>query len=140
MVRAFVAERIRRIEEAQTAALNEIPPDRSHGGLIDFVAGPGFPDPRADALLDALMAPSNRDPEPRAQLRDVYRSFRSAVARHLRHTNPQAPPPMVRQAAHALICLAYGHATMSDPGLTTREVAHVREAAHSIIDGLTKRS
>lgn len=136
LIRDFVDDFIRRTQQAQDEALCETQPEVAFGNLIDLIAGPRFADPREDALLDALMAASHRDPELRAQLREVYRTFRRAIAKHLRATSPSASAPAIRQAAHALMCLAYGHATMSDLGLATHELRHVRDAAHSILDSL----
>jgi AcrR family transcriptional regulator len=108
--------------------------------LIDYLTGSKFPERRDDALIDALMAVSHRDPALRAQLRGKYRVFQRSIARELRRAFPAAGPADVRAAAYALMCLAVGNAAMYDLELPSRRYGDAGRAARQVVRGLLQRS
>jgi AcrR family transcriptional regulator len=109
-------------------------------GVIDYIAGPEFADKREDALIDALFAASHSDPDVREQLRGRYVGFQRAVARELRAAYPQAESAGISGVAYALVCLAYGSASMQDVGIPYRRLGDMRTAARALVAGRLGRA
>lgn len=133
--RAFV-ERI--IERTTRAYHRGIADKRRVGGIegvIDYIAGPDFADTREDALVDALFAASHSDSTVRAQLRGRYLGFQRAVTRELRAAYPDAAAKDVGSVAFALVCLAYGSASMQDLEISYRRLGDIRSAATALVLG-----
>jgi AcrR family transcriptional regulator len=127
------------IERNTKSYLEAIKAQGQAGGLealIGYIAGPEFPDERDDALIDALFAASHRDPDLRAQLRGRYVAFQRSIAGELRVAFPGADGKAIRRMAYALVCLAYGSASMQDLGLPSRDVGDAREAARAMVIGV----
>jgi AcrR family transcriptional regulator len=101
--------------------------------LIDYLTGPKFPDRRDDALIDALMAVSHRDPALRGQLRGRHQGCQRSISRELRRAFPVAPSREVRGAAYALMCLAFANAAMYDIELPARRHGDAGWAARQIV-------
>jgi AcrR family transcriptional regulator len=135
-LRRALVERI--IARATSAYDDGIADQRRAGGIsgvIDYIAGPEFPDERDDALIDALFAASHTDHDVRAQLRGRYEAFQKAVARELSAAFPEADESQVGSVAYALVCLAYGSASMQDLGIPYRRLGDVRTAAAALVAG-----
>jgi AcrR family transcriptional regulator len=104
--------------------------------LARYLTGPGFADKRDDALVDALMAASHRDPSLRAQLRRKYQAFQRAIEQQLRTQSPAAAVDDIRATAYALMCLAVGSASMHDIELPASKRGFARQSAQQLIDSL----
>jgi AcrR family transcriptional regulator len=104
--------------------------------LARYLTGAGFADRRDDALVDALMAVSHRNPSLRAQLRRKYRAFQLAIEQQLRSYFPAATTDDIRATAYALMCLAVGSASMHDIELPASKRSHARQSAEQLIDAL----
>jgi AcrR family transcriptional regulator len=137
--RALVA----RVIERSTRAYQDAIADQGRLGgieaLIDYIAGPDFPDKRDDALVDALFAASHRDPDLRAQLRGKYVAFQRAIARELRAAFPNAERKDINGVAYALVCLSYGNASMHDVQLPTGRTGDARPAARAMVSSALGR-
>jgi AcrR family transcriptional regulator len=136
-LRRALVERI--IERTTRAYQDAIADQRRAGGIegvIDYIAGPEFPDKRLDALIDALFAASHRDPNLRAQLRGRYVGFQRVIARELRAAFPSAGSKQISGVAYALVCLAYGSASMQDLGIPYRRLGDNRTAAQALVAGV----
>jgi AcrR family transcriptional regulator len=138
--RAFVERIISRATGAYQEALADQRRVGGIEGVIDYIAGPEFPDKREDALIDALFAASHSDPSVRAQLRKRYVAFQRAVASELRAAFPDAEGAEVSGVAYALVCLAYGSASMQDLGIPYRRLGDVRTAAQALVTGTLGRA
>lgn len=104
--------------------------------LVDYLLGAEFADSRDDALIDALMAVSHRDPRVREQLRQKYGTFERSVRRELRGAFPAAGAGDVRATAYALMCLAVGNASMHDLELPARGRDDARRVAMALVERL----
>jgi len=106
------------------------------GALAAYLTGPGFADKRDDALVDALMAASHRDPGLRAQLRRKYQAFQRAIEQQLRCSFPSARTEDIRATSYGLMCLAVGSASMHDIELPASKGSHARRSAMQLIGSL----
>jgi len=104
--------------------------------LVDYLMGVEFADRRDDALIDALMAVSHRDPRVREQLREKYGAFERSVRRELRGAFPAADAANVRATAYALMCLAVGNASMHDLEMPARGSHDARRIAMILVERL----
>ena len=129
--RALVDRIIERTTAAFEIGIADQGRDGGINGVIDYIAGPDFPDDRDDALMDALFAASHIDAGVRAQLRSRYVAFQHAIARELRSAFPEAD---FKRVAYALVCLAYGSASMQDLGISYQRLGDVRTAAESLVE------
>src|SRR4029077_2339219 len=104
--------------------------------LVDCRMGRSFPDKRDNALIDALMAVSNRDERLRGQLRAKYQTFQQSIQRELRRAYPSPHPAMVRATSYSLMCLAIGNAAMYDLELPARKHGDARRSAMHLLASL----
>jgi AcrR family transcriptional regulator len=110
------------------------------GALAAYLTGSVFADKRDDALVDALMAVSHRDPGLRAQLRRKYRAFQKAIELQLRRSFPAAATEDIHATAYGLMCLAVGSASMHDIELPASKRRHARRSAMQLISSLRDAS
>jgi AcrR family transcriptional regulator len=101
--------------------------------LAGYLTGSRFADKRDDALIDALMAVSHRDPDLRAQLRRKYQAFQRAIEQQLRRSFPSAAAEDIRVTSYGLMCLAVGSASMHDLEFPASKRNYARRTAMQLI-------
>jgi AcrR family transcriptional regulator len=109
---------------------------RGADALAGYLTGARFADKRDDALIDALMAVSHRDPGLRAQLRRKYQAFQQAIEAELRRGFPSAAAADVRAVAYGLMCLAVGSASMHDLEYPDSRRGYARRSAGHLTGSL----
>jgi AcrR family transcriptional regulator len=135
LTRALVDRMIQRTTASYQDAIKAQGRAGGLDALIEYIAGPEFPDERDDALIDALFAASHREPDLRAQLRGRYQAFQRSIAVELGNEFPGATGHDIRAMSYALVCLAYGSASMQDLGLPSRAIGDVRAPARAMVFG-----
>lgn len=101
--------------------------------LVSYLTGPAFAERRDDALIDAMMATSHRDPGVRAQLRNKYKAFQRSIHREIRRAFPRAGAEALRTVSYALMCLAVGNAAMEDIELPARRRKDASRASRALV-------
>lgn len=92
--------------------------------------------PKDDAIISELMAESERNPQFRQMLPDLYRTFETQVAQELEMAYPEASQEDCRSVAFSFMSLAYGCSTMIWLGFDRSRLPEVRSLARALLTTL----
>jgi len=113
-------------------------PESSHAEIVmDYYFNAWFElAPEDDAIILALFAESERDPQIRRVMQKLYDAFERLIAKELRQFFPKVGLNRLHSISYSLMLLAFSHASMVWLGLPQARQTDVRSTAVSLINSL----
>lgn len=118
------------------AVLADRDSDAQLTALVDFLFGPKMARDEDNAVIEALISGAMQDLRLRARIYDSYSRLEREIAAVIRAAIPGSSSSESLQLAYALICIAFGHSTLSALPFPPSRRRGAKELAHQMLEGL----
>ncbi len=132
LVEAAIEKLVERYRERIDRQLARLDEKERLGALLDWVLGPDFCDPEADALLAELTGRARREPATRDAIFSAYRHLEEAIVTEISRAHPAASAVGSRAIAFLVMSLCFGASQLVGLGFPGGHLNSTR----AVIDGL----